>query len=42
MNAHQINQLGRVLQNDMILWGTAAIGLAVIAAAAMWVIRLLR
>ena len=42
MNAHQINQLGHALANDMIAWGAAAIGIAVVAAAAMWVIRVLR
>jgi hypothetical protein len=42
MTVHQINQLGRALEHDMILWGAAAIGLAVIAATAMWIIRLLR
>jgi hypothetical protein len=42
MNVQQINHLGRALQGDVIAWGAAAIGLAVIAAAAMWVIRLLR
>ena len=39
MTAHQINQLGQTLANDILAWGTAAIGIAVVAAAAMWVIR---
>ena len=42
MTATQINNLGAVLQADMLAWGAAAIGIAVVAAAAMWVIRVLR
>jgi len=42
MTASQINQPGQTLAGDMIAWGAAAIGIAVVAAAAMWVIRVLR
>ena len=42
MTANQIHQLGQTLANDVLAWGTAAIGIAVIAAAAMWVMRVLR
>lgn len=42
MTASQINNLGSTLQGDMIAWGAAAIGIAVIAAAALWVMRVLR
>lgn len=42
MTAQQINQLGHILASDILAWGAAAIGIAVVAAAAMWVMRVLR
>lgn len=42
MTAHQINQLGQTLANDVLAWGAAAIGIAVVAATALWIMRLVR
>ncbi len=37
-----IQQVGHQLQNDLILWGAAAIGLAVVAAGVKWIMRLMQ
>jgi hypothetical protein len=42
MTAQQINHLGRVLEADLVAWGAAAIGMAIVAAGALWVLRMLR
>lgn len=39
--ATEIQSLSDALNADVILWGTAAIGLSIAAAAVMWVKRLL-
>lgn len=41
MTANQIQSIGQTLQGDLIAWGAAAIGLAVVAAGVKWVLRLL-
>ena len=42
MTAQQIQTIGHALATDLVAWGTAAIGLALVAAGAAWVLRLLR
>ena len=42
MTAQQIQTIGNALAVDLVAWGTAAIGLALVAAGAAWVLRLLR
>lgn len=42
MTAAQIQAIGNALATDIVAWGTAAIGLALVAAAAAWILRLLR
>ena len=42
MTAQQIQTLGNALATDLVAWGTAANGLALVAAGAAWVLRLLR
>jgi len=42
MTASQITTIGNVLATDLLAWGTAAIGIALVAATAMWILRLLR
>ena len=42
MTASQIQTIGNALAADLLAWGTAAIGLALVAAGAAWVLRLLR
>ena len=37
----QINALGAQLQTDLIAWGSAAISIVLVAAAVLWVMRLL-
>ncbi|HXX76182.1 MAG TPA: hypothetical protein VEI50_13720 [Nitrospiraceae bacterium] len=40
--ATQINQLGSMMAADIVAWGTAVIGIALMASAVIWVLRLLR
>ena len=42
MTAQQIQTIGNALATDLVAWGTVAIGLALVAAGAAWVLRLLR
>ena len=42
MTAQQIHSIGNALATDLVAWGTAAIGLAVVAAGVAWIVRLLR
>ena len=42
MTAQQIQTIGNALATDLVTWGTAAIGLALVAAGAAWVLRLIR
>ena len=42
MTASQIHTIGTALATDLVAWGTAAIGLALVAAGAAWVLRLIR
>lgn len=42
MTASQITTIGNALATDLVAWGTAAIGIALVAAGAMWIMRLLR
>jgi hypothetical protein len=42
MTATQIQTIGNALATDLVAWGTAAIGIALVAAWAAWVLRLLR
>lgn len=42
MNAQQISSIGNTLATDLAAWGTAAIGIALVAAGAAWIMRLLR
>ena len=42
MTASQIQTIGNALAADLVAWGKAAIGLALVAAGAAWVLRLLR
>ena len=42
MTAQQIQTIGNALAVDLVAWGTAASGLALGAAGAAWVLRLLR
>ena len=42
MTAQQIHTIGNALATDLVAWGTAAIGLSLVAAGAAWVLRLLR
>ena len=42
MTAQQIQTIGNALATDLVAWGTAAIGLALVGAGAAWVLRLLR
>ena len=42
MTAQQIQTIGNALATDLVAWGTAAIGLALVDAGAAWVLRLLR
>ena len=42
MTVHQVNQLGHALQGDILAWGAAAIGIAIVAATALWIMRLVR
>lgn len=41
MTASAINAIGQVLQADLIAWGAAAIGIALAAAGARWIMRLM-
>lgn len=41
MTATAIQTIGQTLQGDLIAWGAAAIGIAVIAAGVKWIMRLL-
>lgn len=41
MTATAIHTIGQTLQADLIAWGAAAIGLAIVAAGVKWVMRLL-
>ena len=40
MTAQKITQMGNALAGDLLAWGAAAIGIAMVAAAAMWILRL--
>lgn len=42
MTAQNITQIGNALAGDLLAWGAAAIAIAVVAAGAMWILRLLR
>jgi hypothetical protein len=42
MTASQIQTIGQALATDLVAWGTAAIGIALVAAGAAWIMRLLR
>ena len=42
MTAQQIQTIGNALAADLVAWGTAAIGRALVAARAAWALRLLR
>ena len=42
MTAQQIQTIGNALAVDLVAWGPAAIGLALVAAGAAWGLRLLR
>ena len=41
MTASQIQSIGNALASDLVAWGIAAIGLAVVAAGVKWIMRLL-
>jgi len=41
MSANAIATIGQTLQTDLIAWGAAAIGLAIVAAGVRWIMRLL-
>ena len=41
MTATAIQTIGQTLQADLIAWGAAAIGLAIVAAGVKWIMRLL-
>lgn len=40
--ATEIQQLGQALAGDVLAWGSAAIGIALVAMVVLWVARLLR
>ena len=42
MTGQQIQTIGNALATDLVAWGTAAIGIALVAAGAAWVFRLIR
>ncbi len=42
MTAAAINAIGAQLQTDLIAWGAAAIGLAIVAAGTKWIMRLMQ
>ena len=41
MTAAQIQAIGNTLAGDLVAWGTAAIGIAIVAAGVKWIMRLL-
>jgi hypothetical protein len=42
MTAQGITAIGNALAGDLVAWGTAAIGIALVAAGSAWILRLLR
>ena len=41
MTAQTINQLGAMFAKDVVAWGYAALGIALVASAVLWIMRLI-